>query len=124
MQRGIVRLTRELDCFSAHIRLRELSKLEDKVECKIIDSRAMGLATPWYRRGRTSMESSIPCSNGRRVLVVKGAEEVEIAEANSKYQGKIEGQRPRNFIRPFDYSTPAVESSWELKERVAAKAED
>ncbi|RRT33201.1 hypothetical protein B296_00046405 [Ensete ventricosum] len=98
--RSIVRLTRELDCFSAHIRLKELGKSEDKVECKTTNSRAMGLATLWYCKGMTSVESSIPCSNGRRVLVVKGAEEVEIAEANSKYQGRIEGQRPRNFIRP------------------------
>ncbi|RRT34597.1 hypothetical protein B296_00036176 [Ensete ventricosum] len=28
------------------------------------DSRAMGLAAPWYRRGGTSVESSIPCSHG------------------------------------------------------------
>ncbi|RWV97471.1 hypothetical protein GW17_00039737 [Ensete ventricosum] len=33
------------------------------------------------------------------MLVVKGAEEVGNAEANSKYQDKAEGQRPRNFIR-------------------------
>ncbi|RRT54038.1 hypothetical protein B296_00046593, partial [Ensete ventricosum] len=37
---------------------------------------------------------------GGRTLVVKGAEEVENAKANSKYQDKAEGQRPRNFIRP------------------------
>ncbi|RWW57699.1 hypothetical protein BHE74_00035488 [Ensete ventricosum] len=43
------------------------------------------VAVPWYRRGGTSVESSIPCSHGGRVLVVKGAEEVENAEANSKY---------------------------------------
>ncbi|RZS14687.1 hypothetical protein BHM03_00046419 [Ensete ventricosum] len=64
---GMVRVTRELDCFSAHIRLREPGKSEDKAE------------------GRTSMESSIPCSHGGRALVVKGAEEVENAKANSKY---------------------------------------
>ncbi|RWW47414.1 hypothetical protein BHE74_00046595 [Ensete ventricosum] len=67
--------------------------------CKSTDSRAMGLAAPWYRRGRTSVESSIPCSHGGRALVVKGAEEVENAKANSKYQDRAEGQRPRNFIR-------------------------
>ncbi|RWV94919.1 hypothetical protein GW17_00042503, partial [Ensete ventricosum] len=76
----------ELDCFSAHIRLREPDKSEDKAECKSTDSRAMGLAAPWYRRGGTSVESSIPCSHGGRALVVKGAEEVENAKANSKYQ--------------------------------------
>ncbi|RRT34743.1 hypothetical protein B296_00040526 [Ensete ventricosum] len=81
----MVRVTRELDCFSAHIRLREPDKSEDKVECKTTDSRAMGLAAPWYRRGETSVESSISCSHGGRALVVTGAEEVENAETNSKY---------------------------------------
>ncbi|RRT84161.1 hypothetical protein B296_00013619 [Ensete ventricosum] len=52
------------------------------------------------RRGRAFVESLIPCSNGGRALVMKGAEEVENAEANSKYQEKAEGQMPRNFIRP------------------------
>ncbi|RZS11749.1 hypothetical protein BHM03_00043113 [Ensete ventricosum] len=60
----------------------------------------MGLATSWYRRGGTFVESSIPCSHGGRALVVKGAEEVENAEANSKYQDKAEGQRLENYIRP------------------------
>ncbi|RWW09546.1 hypothetical protein GW17_00026964 [Ensete ventricosum] len=49
---------------------------------------AMGLAAPWYRRGVTFVESSIPCSHGRRALVVKGVEEMENAELNSKYQDK------------------------------------
>ncbi|RRT47025.1 hypothetical protein B296_00042242 [Ensete ventricosum] len=88
----------------AHIRLREPDKSEDKAEkrrrCKTTDSRAMGLAAPWYRRGRTSMESLIPCSHRGRALVVKGAKEVENAEANSKYQDRAKGQRLRNFIRP------------------------
>ncbi|RZR70485.1 hypothetical protein BHM03_00000095 [Ensete ventricosum] len=120
---------RELDCFSAHIRLREPDKSVGKANeeattsqkglsypkakrrserkwtrrsatvsqrriyrsrrkgrrCKATDSRAMGLAAPWYRKGGTSIESSIPCSHGERVLVVKGAEEVENVEINSKY---------------------------------------
>ncbi|RWW51582.1 hypothetical protein BHE74_00042066 [Ensete ventricosum] len=87
----------ELDCFSAHIRLWEPGKSEDKADpvglsypkakrrlerrwtrrsttvpqrriyrsrrkgcrCKSTDSRTMGLAAPWYRRGGTSVESSI-----------------------------------------------------------------
>ncbi|RRT32672.1 hypothetical protein B296_00057214, partial [Ensete ventricosum] len=66
----------------AHIRLREPGKSEeDKVE------------------GGTSVESSIPCSHRGRALVVKGAEEVENAKTNSKYQDKVDGQRPKNFIR-------------------------
>ncbi|RWV91442.1 hypothetical protein GW17_00046271 [Ensete ventricosum] len=100
----MVRVIRELDCFTAHIRLREPDMSEDKAEYKVTDSRAIGLAAPWYRRGRTSMESSIPCSHGGRALVVKGAEEVENAKANSKYQGKVEGQWPRNFIRLMSMS--------------------
>ncbi|RWW37143.1 hypothetical protein BHE74_00057782 [Ensete ventricosum] len=71
------------------------------LRCKSTDSRTMGLAAPLYRRGRTSMESSIPCSHGGRALVVKGVEEVENAKTNSKYQDRAEGQRPRNFIRPM-----------------------
>ncbi|RWV84087.1 hypothetical protein GW17_00054231 [Ensete ventricosum] len=93
----------ELDCLSAYIRLRESDKSEDKAEkgcrCKSTDNRAMGLAAPWYHRGGTSMESSIPCSHGGRALVVKGVKEVENAKTNSKCQDKAEGQRPRNFIR-------------------------
>ncbi|RWW12497.1 hypothetical protein GW17_00023832 [Ensete ventricosum] len=54
--------------------------------------------------GGTSVESSIPCSHGGRALVVKEAEEVENAEANSKYRDKAEGQRSRNFIRPVSMS--------------------
>ncbi|RWW67145.1 hypothetical protein BHE74_00025431 [Ensete ventricosum] len=67
--------------------------------CEATGSSAMGLAAPWYRRGGTSMESLIPSSYGGRALVVKRVEEVENAEANSKYQEKAEAQRPRNFIR-------------------------
>ncbi|RRT31715.1 hypothetical protein B296_00031202 [Ensete ventricosum] len=101
--RGMIGAVGEFDCFNAQIHLREPGKSEDKAKkgykCKSTDSRAMGLAAPWYRKGRTSMESSIPCSYGGRALVVKGTEEVENAKANSKYQDRAEGQRPRNFIR-------------------------
>ncbi|RWW68139.1 hypothetical protein BHE74_00024350 [Ensete ventricosum] len=62
----------ELDYFSAHIRLREPDKSEDKAE------------------GETSVESSIPCSHRGRALIVKGANEVENAKGNSKYQDKAE----------------------------------
>ncbi|RWV91037.1 hypothetical protein GW17_00046707 [Ensete ventricosum] len=77
----MIRVTGELDYFSAYIRLRESSKSEDKAE------------------GKTSVESSIACSHGGRALVIKGAEEVENAKANSEYQDRMKGQRPRNFIR-------------------------
>ncbi|RWW08607.1 hypothetical protein GW17_00027941 [Ensete ventricosum] len=74
--------------------------------CKATNSNAIGLVAPW-RRGETSVESSIPCSHRGRALVVKGAEEVKNTEANSKYQDKAEGYRLRNFIRPgsMDFSS-------------------
>ncbi|RWW81405.1 hypothetical protein BHE74_00010203 [Ensete ventricosum] len=68
-----------------------LERIAKGYRCKATDSRAMDLAAPWYRRGGTSVESSIPCSHGGRALVVKGAEDVENAEANSKYQDRTEG---------------------------------
>ncbi|RWV94279.1 hypothetical protein GW17_00043202 [Ensete ventricosum] len=97
---GMIGAAGELDYFSAHIRLREPDKSEDKAECKATDSRAMGLAALWYHRGGASVESSISCSQGGRALVVKGAKEVENAKTNSKYQDSAKGQRPKNFIRP------------------------
>ncbi|RZR96152.1 hypothetical protein BHM03_00025129 [Ensete ventricosum] len=82
----MIRAARELDYFSARIRLREPSKSEDKAE------------------GRTFVESSMPCSHVERALIIKGAEEVENTEANSKYQDRAEGKRPRYFIRPVSMS--------------------
>ncbi|RWW30449.1 hypothetical protein GW17_00004970 [Ensete ventricosum] len=81
---GMIGATGELDCFSAHIRLREPDKSKDKAET--------AKRTQWCRsRGGTSVESSIPCSHGGRALVVKGAEEVENAKSNSKYQDRAKG---------------------------------
>ncbi|RRT33583.1 hypothetical protein B296_00018068 [Ensete ventricosum] len=97
---GMIGAAGEVDCFSAHIRLREPDKSEDKAECKATDCRAMSMAAPWYRRNGTSLKSSIPYSHRARALVVKGAEEVENAKGNSKYHDKVKGQRSRNFIRP------------------------
>ena len=37
-------------------------------------------------------------------LVVKGDEEIEHVEANSKYRDKAERQRPMNFVRPVSTS--------------------
>ncbi|RRT31909.1 hypothetical protein B296_00058129 [Ensete ventricosum] len=81
MVQAMIEVTGELDCFNAHIRLREPNKSEDKAE------------------DGTSVESLIPCSYGGKALVVKGVE-VENVEPNSKYQDKAEGQRQRNFLRP------------------------
>ncbi|RWW50856.1 hypothetical protein BHE74_00042849 [Ensete ventricosum] len=67
------------------------AQLPKSIACKATDSRAMGSAAPWYRKGGTFVESSIPYSHGGRALVVKGAEEVENAKANSKYQDKAKG---------------------------------
>ncbi|RRT82467.1 hypothetical protein B296_00015292 [Ensete ventricosum] len=107
----MIKATQDLDCSTVYICLKKLGNSEDKVEriyrsqrkgliYETTDSSAMDLATSWPRRGGTSVESSIPYSHEARALVVKGLEEVENAEANSKYQDKAEGQRPRNFIRP------------------------
>ncbi|RWW79998.1 hypothetical protein BHE74_00011676 [Ensete ventricosum] len=41
-----------------------------------------------------------PLLSWRESIGRKRSEEVENAKANSKYQDKAEGQRPRNFIRP------------------------
>ncbi|RRT61652.1 hypothetical protein B296_00044038 [Ensete ventricosum] len=60
--------------------------------CKTTDSRAMGSAAPWYCRGGTSVESSIPRSHGGRALVIKEVEEVENVEANSSYQDRRKGR--------------------------------
>ncbi|RRT83395.1 hypothetical protein B296_00010363 [Ensete ventricosum] len=121
----------ELGCFSAHIRLREPDKSEDKADpvglnypkvkhrlerwwtrrsttvpqrriyrsrrkgygCKSMDSRAMGLVAPWYHRGGTSVESSIPCSHGGRALVVKGGRGGE--ECKDKLQVLRQGERTK-----------------------------
>ncbi|RWW40890.1 hypothetical protein BHE74_00053662 [Ensete ventricosum] len=66
--------TGELNYFSANIRLRELGKSEDKAE------------------DGTSVEASILRSHGGRVLIANGAEEVENAETNSKYQDRAEAK--------------------------------
>ncbi|RWW77500.1 hypothetical protein BHE74_00014337 [Ensete ventricosum] len=65
--------------------------------CETTDSRVMGLAVLWYRRGGTFVEALIPCPYGGRVLVAKGVEEVENAKANSKYQDRAERQEAREL---------------------------
>ncbi|RWV99729.1 hypothetical protein GW17_00037352 [Ensete ventricosum] len=51
----------------------------------------MGLAAPRYRRGETSMESSIPCSHRGKALVVKGGQGGE--ECKGKLQVPRQGER-------------------------------
>ncbi|RWW40530.1 hypothetical protein BHE74_00054050 [Ensete ventricosum] len=63
-----------------------------RYRCETTDNRAMSLVVSWYRRGGTSVEALIPCSHEGRVLVAKGADEVENAEANSKYQDRAEAK--------------------------------
>ncbi|RRT45365.1 hypothetical protein B296_00046667 [Ensete ventricosum] len=70
----------------------DLPMARNEHKCEATYSRAMGLAVPWYCRGKTSVEASIPCSHGGRALVVKGAEKVENAEANSKYQDRAKAK--------------------------------
>ena len=62
----------------------------------------------WQRHGTTEVglpwsHRSLALIKGER-LVMNEAEKVENVEANSKYQDKAEGQRPRNFIRPVSMS--------------------
>ncbi|RWW74717.1 hypothetical protein BHE74_00017331 [Ensete ventricosum] len=97
----MIKVVGELDCFSAHIRLREIGKSKDKAEYKVMDCRAMGSAAPWYRRGRTSVESS----------VAKGAEKVENAEANTK------SARPRNEVGNTRYSAKVREKTVQSQRR-------
>ncbi|RWV83571.1 hypothetical protein GW17_00054797 [Ensete ventricosum] len=92
-QKAKCRLERRWTQRSATVPQRRIYRSQRKGHrCKAMDNRAMGLAPSWYRKGGTSVESSIPCSHGWRALVVKGAEEVENAEANSKYRGKAEAK--------------------------------
>ncbi|RRT38948.1 hypothetical protein B296_00048009, partial [Ensete ventricosum] len=56
--------------------------------CETIDSKVMGMAAPWYHRGKTFLVLM-----ERERLIVKGAEEIENVEANYKYRDKTEGQR-------------------------------
>ncbi|RWW64080.1 hypothetical protein BHE74_00028704 [Ensete ventricosum] len=88
---GMIGTTKELDYSSAYIRLRKPDKSKDKTECEAIDNSVMGLVVSLYCRGGTSVELSISCSHRRRALVVKGAKELENAQANSNYQDKAEG---------------------------------
>ncbi|RRT84778.1 hypothetical protein B296_00002415 [Ensete ventricosum] len=127
----LAKVTKELDCFSAHIRLMEPDKSKDKAEYKIMDSRAMGLAAPWYRRGGTSVELSIPYSHRGRALVVKGAEEPNnLVFSTTKRMGEVEYPSSLTYpaeefcISSFDYSTTVAKSGWEPKGRVVAKVED
>ncbi|RWV89439.1 hypothetical protein BHE74_00012594 [Ensete ventricosum] len=54
MQRCMIRATRELDCSSGYIRLREPDKSEDKSECKATDNRTMG----WQYHGTAEFDYS------------------------------------------------------------------
>ncbi|RWW81855.1 hypothetical protein BHE74_00009711 [Ensete ventricosum] len=90
--------------------------------CKVTDSSAMGLTAPWYRRGRTSMESLIPCSHGGRALVVKEAEEVENAKVNSKYQDKAEGLKKKVYLVEEEevIETVVIDKSGEAEKKVGS----
>ncbi|RWV84326.1 hypothetical protein GW17_00053965 [Ensete ventricosum] len=77
--------------------------------CETTDNRAMSLVVSWYRRGGTSVEALIPCSHEGRVLVAKGADEVENAEANSKYQDRAVGV---NFLLFSSENSYIPEVQW------------
>ncbi|RWW71546.1 hypothetical protein BHE74_00020705 [Ensete ventricosum] len=57
----------------------------------------------------------------KRALIMKGAEKVKNAEANSKYQDKAEGQRPRNFKRPWLLIKIAESGDFELMQEYSTK---
>ncbi|RWW17160.1 hypothetical protein BHE74_00010467 [Ensete ventricosum] len=101
----MIRVARELDCPSTYIRLRESEKSEDKVEGAQIPKKiSVSQNGGGLEECHNAAEEDLPIAKKgtqMRVLVVKGAEEVENAEANSKYHDKVEGQRLRNFIRPI-----------------------
>ncbi|RWW40135.1 hypothetical protein BHE74_00054467 [Ensete ventricosum] len=65
----------------------DLRSRRNGCRCKSMDSRAMGLAAPWYRRCGTSVESSIPCSHGGRSLAVKGG------QGGGEFNGKLQVPR-------------------------------
>ncbi|RWW70055.1 hypothetical protein BHE74_00022294 [Ensete ventricosum] len=96
VRRDMIRVVGELDCFSAHIHLRELGKSADKADkvsvgkeidseechstikanlsmvrkgrkCEATDSRAMGFVAPWYR-GDKIVQSGICCVTTERVM--------------------------------------------------------
>ncbi|RZS10892.1 hypothetical protein BHM03_00042221 [Ensete ventricosum] len=74
---GMTGAIRELDRFSAYIRLRELDKLEDKA------------------KGETSVDSSITYFYEGRALVMKEAEEMENTEANPNIRIRLKGKSQR-----------------------------
>ncbi|RWW14898.1 hypothetical protein BHE74_00008885 [Ensete ventricosum] len=89
--------TRELDYFSAYIRLREPGKSEDKAEQWIVGPWAGSVMVPQRRDFHGVID---PLLSWRESVGPKGVKDVENAEAKSKYQDRMKGQRPRNFIRP------------------------
>ncbi|RWW12033.1 hypothetical protein GW17_00024317 [Ensete ventricosum] len=81
----MIRVTGELDYFSACIRLREPDKSEDKVESYMRIVVCLSIDQGEHRGVEVGVEATM-------MLVVKGAEEVENIEANSKYQDRAEAK--------------------------------
>ncbi|RZR94418.1 hypothetical protein BHM03_00023103 [Ensete ventricosum] len=82
------RLERRWTRMSTTVPQRQIYRSRRKgYRCKAMDSKAMSLTALWYRRGETSVESSIPCSNGGRALVVKGG------QGGGEYKGKLQVPR-------------------------------
>ncbi|RRT58624.1 hypothetical protein B296_00003475 [Ensete ventricosum] len=75
----MVRVTEELDCFNAHIRLKEPDKSEDKAE------------------GGTSVKSSTPYFHEGRALIVQWAKEVENAKVKLLAFQKFNGSGKANL---------------------------
>ncbi|RZS22468.1 hypothetical protein BHM03_00055259 [Ensete ventricosum] len=97
-------------CFNAYIYLREPDKSEDKAKWSKeqgSDDESGGAQLPKSKASvrkemdseecHSAAEADLPIAKKgmqMQVLVVKGAEEVENAKGNSKYQDRAEGQRP------------------------------
>ncbi|RRT85761.1 hypothetical protein B296_00008181 [Ensete ventricosum] len=51
----------------------------------------------------------------------RGPDKVENTEANSKYQDRAEGKRPRNFIRPVKDPQKSAQLSQHIQESIIGK---
>ncbi|RWW07931.1 hypothetical protein BHE74_00000262 [Ensete ventricosum] len=85
-------------CHEGSVVMKEVREERDaNTRQRIVGPRADSVMVPQRRDFRGVID---PLLSWKETLVVKGDKEVENAEANSKYRDRVEGQRPRNFIRP------------------------
>ncbi|RWV87680.1 hypothetical protein GW17_00050300 [Ensete ventricosum] len=115
----------ELDYFSAHIRLRELNKSEDKAESTDREGRdadaRQRIVGLWAWQHHGTIEARLPSflSSERSARTNK-----DHYNSANPTPDSIIGELKQHGGSEFDYSTTAAESGWEPKGRVAAKVED